>query len=188
MGCLLCPHMPAPVLAQARQADAVAASHPRASKVYKLPGVGAPGFPVSIYPPASSKTVNTVGRCPSTSGLRPPGHGTRPVAVAIAVGFERKSFMDDLRTSDRAMWPQVLSDWQNGYAPQPTSKVPVLYAGPLAARWPTTLAYRTSWAWSGVAVPPWLLRPMQSFSGTRNGRAYRASSSSSTGEVGSRSI
>jgi hypothetical protein len=131
--------MPAPVLAQARQADAVAAGHPRASKIYKLPGVGAPGFPVSIYPPASSKTVNTVGRCPSTSGLRPPGDGTRAVAVAIAVGFERKSFMDDLRASDRAMWPQVLSDWQNGYAPQPTSKVPVLYAGPLAARWPTTL-------------------------------------------------
>jgi len=125
---------------QSQRADLVAAWRPTGPKTYTLPRVGAPGFPASIYPPPSSKTVNTIGRCPSTSGLGLPGTGTRAVAIAIARSFEHKSFIDDLRVSDRAMWPQVLLDWRKGYAPQPVAKVPVMYAGPLASPWPATLA------------------------------------------------
>jgi hypothetical protein len=112
---------PAAHAGQARHHDAV-------------PPVGAPGFPVSIYPPPPNhKQHNLVGVCPSPSGVQPPGPGMRGLVLAV-LGSLGRGFMSDLRLTDRVMWAELKSGWQPGGTPiftLPHSRIPVLYSGPL---------------------------------------------------------
>jgi hypothetical protein len=111
-----------------------ASGHPAASRParFTLPPAGAPGFPVSIYPPPSSKVLNLVGQCPGGSGLqRPPaGAGTAAAALRVVENLGR-SFRSDLRLSDRAFWRQQLANWRGGYEGKPGPVRDVLYSGPL---------------------------------------------------------
>ncbi len=111
---------------------------PRPRAALALPPVGAPGFPVSIYPPPRShKVLNLVGECPNPSGLQPPGPGMRATALAVENSLGR-SFRSDLRLTDRVYWQQTLADWRQGLE-NANAKVSakarrsgrVLYSGPL---------------------------------------------------------
>jgi hypothetical protein len=99
---------------------------------YALPAVGAPGFPVSLYPPAGQQAAILFGRCPNPAGVQAPAPGLRAQTTTVVTGLGT-SFTSDLRTSDRADWPQVQSRWRSA-----TSKVSapadVVYSGPLESR------------------------------------------------------
>jgi hypothetical protein len=98
---------------------------------FALPAVGAPGFPVSIYPPPSvSSGLNLLGRCPLDSGLQAvvPGTGAEALRVVESLG---RSFQSDLRLSDRVYWPQDVSNWKEGSEGKPGPVHDVLYSGPL---------------------------------------------------------
>ena len=103
-----------------------------------LPPVGAPGFPVKVYPPPGSRrALNMVGECPNPSGLMPPGPGIGVAALAVVNSLGR-SFRSDLRLSDRVYWRQTLINWRMGLenAPRRVSakarrSVRLLYSGPL---------------------------------------------------------
>jgi hypothetical protein len=98
---------------------------------YGLPAVGAAGFPASLYPAANLQPViRPAGRCPSPAGVELPTAAIRTATVAVVTSLG-SSFRSDLRSSDRAYWPQVQSRWRS--APAPAS-VParVTFAGPLS--------------------------------------------------------
>jgi hypothetical protein len=107
--------------------------------ILTLPPVGAPGYPTDIYPAPSHKIVNTVGSCPAITGLVRPGADARATAKTLAHGFGRTSLAADLKVSDRALWPQILSDWSGHDTPVHAAPAAVLYTDELTAPWPKTL-------------------------------------------------
>jgi hypothetical protein len=109
--------------------------HPPA---FLLPSLGAPGFPVNVYPAPTRTVVNLIGRCPAGRGLLPANRISRRAAVAIATGALTPTFDQALRHSDRAIWAQVAREWRQGDEVRPSDKrVGVLYAAPLTAQYPT---------------------------------------------------
>ncbi|HXW43776.1 MAG TPA: hypothetical protein VEL03_03245 [Streptosporangiaceae bacterium] len=100
---------------------------------YALPGVGAAGFPASVYPSSSGfGQLDAAGHCPDPVGLQQPGPAMRSRADAMVVGLGR-SFESDLHSTDRAYWPQVLASWRSRAA-RPSRSVQVQYSGPLQSR------------------------------------------------------
>jgi hypothetical protein len=98
------------------------------------PAIGAPGFPATIYPPATKPkaVISSVALCPSSLGLQPAGSHSRGSAAAV-MGEVGHSFASDLRLSDRALWPVLITGWRPGgtvpfHAVKPSS---ILYSGPL---------------------------------------------------------
>jgi hypothetical protein len=98
---------------------------------YALPAVGAAGFPVALYPADSRQpAIRPAGRCPNPAGVELPSAGirTRTVAVITSLGT---SFRSDLRSSDRAYWPQVQARWRSAAA-RASGPARVTFAGPLS--------------------------------------------------------
>jgi hypothetical protein len=64
------PARPGPGTRAGLSPPASSGPHARRQPAYSLPPAGAPGFPVSIYPPPPShKVLNAIGVCPTPSGL-----------------------------------------------------------------------------------------------------------------------
>jgi hypothetical protein len=98
-----------------------------------LPGPGAAGFPLSIYPPALPGLAGgRFTRCPDPDGLNPatPAAGVR--ATAAVASLDAARFSTDLRNSDRAYWPQEQADRRAGSAAG-QQDARVLYSGPLTS-------------------------------------------------------
>lgn len=97
-----------------------------------LPGVGAAGFPVSIYPAAvRGVTGGRFSRCPDPDGLDAPGPAARGAAAAVVATLDSARFSTGLRVSDRAYWPQERAA-QQAAAGSTASRGRVLYSGALA--------------------------------------------------------
>ncbi len=81
---------------------------------YPIPPVGAPGFPSAIYPaPSPRPVVNLIGHCPSVEGVQP----FRARDVEDARRLLRnlgRSFTNDLRLTDRTLWPVIAHGWRIG--------------------------------------------------------------------------
>jgi hypothetical protein len=98
-----------------------------------LPGPGAAGFPLSIYPPAlPGLTGGRFTRCPDPDGLTAatPAAGAR--ATAVVASLDATRFSTDLRSSDRAYWPQEQADRRAAAAPG-QHDARVVYSGPLTS-------------------------------------------------------
>lgn len=105
----------------------------RQARSHRLPAVGAPGFPASVYPPPRPHpVVNSLGHCPAPAGLQPftPASATAALGVIPRLG---RSFTGDLRLTDRTFWPVIASGWQPGGTRvfTPIRPQPTLYSGPL---------------------------------------------------------
>jgi len=81
-----------------------------------LPGPGAAGFPASVYPAPVPARGSDLASCPSPEGLEPFGPAGLAAARRTAAQFNAytSSFWGDLRSSDRAWWQGVFSDWSGG--------------------------------------------------------------------------
>ncbi len=129
-----------PVMALARNPGGPTASGGPAAPtpgvhLLALPALGAPGFPVGIYPAARRAVLMTAAMplCPANSGLQVPNRNTAVVAV-IELRQQGRSFAADLRGSDRAYWPGLLRGWRQDpvkIAAQ-AADMSVTYSGPLA--------------------------------------------------------
>src|SRR6185437_3539924 len=73
-----------------------------------LPAVGASGFPSALYPrPRTS-------RCPSMRGLGPFDARAREAALRAAARIDIDPLWNGLRLSDRAWWPGLYQDQNDG--------------------------------------------------------------------------
>lgn len=111
-----------------------AAQHTAIPAAYRLPAVGAPGYPEAVYPPAVRTRRHHAGivtACPAPVGLVAPTGSARAMATAIIRTWETTSRSAALHSADPAFWPQVSADWRHHWAPRRRYQGPVLYAGPL---------------------------------------------------------
>jgi hypothetical protein len=81
--------------------------------VQTLPGLGAPGFPISVYPAPRKSATTAFASCPSMKGLQP----FTPVAVAnariIASKYQSSQFASDLAVSDRSWWTGAFDNYED---------------------------------------------------------------------------
>jgi hypothetical protein len=105
-----------------------------------LPAVGAPGFPVALYPPASQQAAILFGRCPNPAGVKVPAPSMQAQTTAVVTTLGT-SFQSDLHDSDRADWPQIQSAWRSGIS-KVSAAADVLYSGPLESQ--RAIAYGSS--------------------------------------------
>jgi hypothetical protein len=105
------------------------------SGVKGLPEVGAPGYPVVIYPPAVRPRPGGAGAvtaCPAPVGLVTPPSSARATVAALIDLWETGDRAAALHAADRAIWPVI--NVRTYRAPQqPHTAEPVLYAGLLKA-------------------------------------------------------
>jgi hypothetical protein len=110
----------------------VAARAGQARHRYTAPTLGAPGFPVNVYPaPQPRPVVNSIGHCPAADELLPFTANTAAVARRTIPKFGHR-LSQDLRLTDRAFWPVLIGGWRAGsnrvFTPD---RSPILYSGPL---------------------------------------------------------
>lgn len=112
-----------------------AAQHTAAPAAYRLPAMGAPGYPEAVYPaPVRPRRggAGVITACPAAVGLVTPTRSARAAATAIIRNWETTSRAAALHSADRALWPQVATDWRHHWAPRRRGPAqPVLYSGPL---------------------------------------------------------
>jgi hypothetical protein len=98
-----------------------------------LPALGAPGFPVTIYPAALRARIysQVLPLCPAPAGLRLPGGGDGAAAL-VALRRMGRNVAVDLHLSDRAAWPKAVTE---NWARRVTvaAQQPIVYSGPLQA-------------------------------------------------------
>ncbi len=100
---------------------------------FRLPAVGAPGFPARVYPgPVGRPIFSFAGHCPNPVGLEAPPAAMRAQALAVLRRLGR-SFSADLRLSDRTYWPQLQTNWQDGDERRAPTTPHVLYSASLDA-------------------------------------------------------
>lgn len=78
-----------------------------------LPKVGAPGFPVSLYPPAVSSKGSAVSSCPSSAGLRAFTPAAAAQARRIARNYLGGQFASDIVVTDRSWWTADFGQFTN---------------------------------------------------------------------------
>jgi hypothetical protein len=72
-------------------------------------------FPKSIYPaPSRARAHGALTFCPDEAGLESFTRAARLRATAVAESYGRISQEADLRSSDRAWWPEVRTMWRSG--------------------------------------------------------------------------
>lgn len=109
------------------------ARHSGVPLAYRLPVVGAPGYPDAVYPAAVRPRPHHAGivtACPARLGMAAPAASARVEAIAIVRDWETRGWAAALHNADRAYWPQVAADWRHHWLPR-RYRGPVLYAGPL---------------------------------------------------------
>lgn len=79
-----------------------------------LPKVGAPGFPVSIYPSARPSRGAAVSYCPSDQGLEPFNTAGIMQARKIARTYLTGQFASDIAVTDRSWWPAAFNKVAGG--------------------------------------------------------------------------
>lgn len=114
------------------------ASPKPSAAAYVMPAVGAPGYPAAVYPPPTTGG-NPLPACPRGTGLQDFTAASAGVARTIEARYETRSLAADLHDSDRAWWPQIITDWRDHDGPARTQPIPILYAGSLSARYPASL-------------------------------------------------
>lgn len=82
-----------------------------------LPSATNTGFPSNIYPLPRPASGHDLPACPSRQGIEPFTAVVAKKALAVASRFNAfvSSFYGDLRSTDRAWWPNVFSDWVSNY-------------------------------------------------------------------------
>jgi hypothetical protein len=99
---------------------------------YRLPAVGAPGYPEDVYPPAvRPRHAGIVTACPAPAGLVTPPGSVRAAAIAAVRAWETSGWAAALHDADRVLWPQVAGDYRHHWVPRLRYRGPVLYAGAL---------------------------------------------------------
>jgi hypothetical protein len=90
------------------------AKHPHRHTRLPLPRLGAPGFPTSIYPAPGKTPQHSTIACPSLAGTdaAPPPLDTSAYQQ-LASDFGKQSFTNDLRRSDRSLWPALRHEYRN---------------------------------------------------------------------------
>lgn len=79
-----------------------------------LPKVGAPGFPVSIYPAARPSRGAALSSCPSDSGLEPFNTAGIAEARKIARTYLTDQFASDIAVTDRSWWTDAFNKVAGG--------------------------------------------------------------------------
>jgi len=78
----------------------------------------------SIYPrPVSFPDWGPPSGCPSLEGVARAGRHAPSAALAVLSRFGAVSKEEDLRLSDRALWPVVRESWSGGYRPNPPRRL-----------------------------------------------------------------
>jgi hypothetical protein len=79
-------------------------------------GLARPGsssqFPASVYPQPTHSRGGALAACPNPSGLQPFTRADTSAAVRSASRYGQASEALDIRSSDRAWWPQVRNTWR----------------------------------------------------------------------------
>jgi RNA polymerase sigma factor (sigma-70 family) len=78
-----------------------------------LPGLDDPRFPVSVYPAAVGPVKDGFPQCPSIEGVGPRPTLDPAAYAGIVSDFGHPSLQNDLRRTDRSLWPLVLAADQN---------------------------------------------------------------------------
>jgi hypothetical protein len=105
------------------------------------PPVGVASYTTAVYPaPIRSRNHNLLKACPSMRGLSAATRANAGnQAAAVTRQFESVSLASDLRDSDRALWPNIVRDWNDGDARAGPRDVPILYSARLADHRPRGL-------------------------------------------------
>jgi hypothetical protein len=86
----------------------------RTSLAATLPKVGAPGFPVSLYPATRPSRGAALASCPSDTGLE----RFTPIAIAnarkIARSYLSSQFASDIAVTDRSWWTSDFNQYAGG--------------------------------------------------------------------------
>lgn len=142
-----------------------------------LPGLGADGYPVTVYPrPTASRNHNLLPACPSQQGVAKATRGNvNADAISFVQQYQAISWSNDLHGSDRALWPEIGRAWRSGDAHNATPRrLPILYSGALTDRWPSGLGAPNPHRWiqtacgSSLASASWVV-----VEGPRNGPALQ---------------
>jgi hypothetical protein len=105
---------------------------------YRVPAVGAAGYPEDVYPPPVLPRPHHAGivtACPAPVGLVTPPESARAAATATVRSWETSGWAAALHDADRVLWPQVAMDFRHHDMPRHRYQGPVLYAGPLPPAW-----------------------------------------------------
>lgn len=77
-----------------------------------LPGLGAPGFPTSLYPAPRKSATQAFASCPSSAGLEPFTPGAIEDAKAIATNYQSAQYASELPITDRSWWTGAFAAFQ----------------------------------------------------------------------------
>jgi hypothetical protein len=87
-------------------------------------GGGGGDFPASVYPsPVSFPNWGPPSGCPSLEGVETPVVAAWRDALPVLSRFGTVSEHEDLRLSDRALWPVVRENWSRGSPPSPRRRL-----------------------------------------------------------------
>ncbi len=79
-----------------------------------LPKMGAPGFPVSLFPATRSSRGPALRSCPSDHGLEPFTPGAAANAQKIAQTYRSTQFASDIAVTDRSWWTSDFNQYAEG--------------------------------------------------------------------------
>jgi hypothetical protein len=90
-----------------------AGGHHRSGQ-HALPPLGAPGFPVAVYPTPGKTPPHAKVPCPSLHGVDQQQPPTNKAAYQpLAHDFGQPSFSHDLQRTDRSLWPKLAHEYSH---------------------------------------------------------------------------